>query len=273
MYVGLLTARFPGEMTFEQIARWSADAGFDALEVHTRHLAPQTVLADGGAAVRKVLEETGLRISSLAHYANFNRNNTPEAYADDMGKVLAAAEVLGVEVVCTLAGFADGDKSKTDTIREVLPGIFGPLADDAARRGLKIAFENWFATNLQGVDTFRALVEALPQANVGFNFDPSHLYWQRCDYLAAVAEFSGRIFHTHAKDTAVYPDKLAAVGVLAGGWWRYCIPGFGEIDWGRYILALRENGYDGVLSIEHEDRAFDAESGFRAGLKYLSQFV
>ena len=124
-----------------------------------------------------------------------------------------------------------------------------------------------------GVDCFRELVKVLPQSNIGFNFDPSHLYWQQCDYIAAVAEFKDRIFHVHAKDTATYADKLASIGVLGKGWWRYCIPGFGEIDWGRFILALKENGYDGVLSIEHEDRAFSAEDGFEAGIKYLSQFV
>ena len=61
--------------------------------------------------------------------------------------------------------------------------------------------------------------------------------------------------------------------MLEGGWWRYVIPGFGEIDWGRFILALREIGYDGVISVEHEDRAFSHEEGFEKALTHLSQFV
>ncbi len=273
MYVGLLTVPFRDQKNFREIAEWAAAEGFGGIEVHTMHLPAKEVLADDGKAVKQVLADTGMRISSIAHYTGINRNNTIEQYTGEMEDVIQAAEAIGVDVVCTLAGFPDDGKDKLATIKETLPGVFGPLSEKAARAGIKIAFENWFATNLQGVDTFRALVEALPQENIGFNFDPSHLHWQGCDILAAVEEFSDRIFHTHAKDTAIYADRLAAVGVLGRGWWRYCIPGFGEIDWGRYILALKENGYDGTLSIEHEDRAFNAEDGFRAGLKYLSQFV
>jgi sugar phosphate isomerase/epimerase len=273
MYAGLLTVRFGDTKNLEQIAQWASAAGYAALEVHTRHLPPADVLADGGAAVKKILEATGLKISGIAHYSCFNKNTTPEEYQKVMCQTIDAAALLGVDVVCALAGFPAEGKSKTQTIREVVPGVFAPIVARAAEKKIKIAFENWFATNLQNLDHFRALVDALPQEHVGFNFDPSHLHWQQIDYLAAVEEFKARIFHTHAKDVAIRTHVRDRVGVLEGGWWRYCIPGFGEIPWGRYVLALRENGFDGVLSVEHEDRAFDAESGFAAALKHLSLYV
>jgi len=273
MYVGLLTVPFRDE-TLESIAQWAAEAGYAALEVHTRHLDPKAVLADDGKAVKNLLAATGLRISSIAHYEIFNRGGaSPEPYVAKVKEVLAAAEALGLDTVCLLAGFPAEGKSKMDTIREDLPAVYEPLAADAAGRGIRIAFENWFATNLQHLDHFRALTEVLPAANVGFNFDPSHLYWQGIDYLAAVSEFGDRVFHTHAKDVALRKDVLARVGVLDGAWWRYVIPGFGDIDWGRFVLALREIGYDGVLSVEHEDKAFDAKAGFTAAVRHLSQFV
>lgn len=62
------------------------------------------------------------------------------------------------------------------------------------------------------------------------------------------------------------------VGVPGGGWWRYALPGFGDIKWGQYIGHLREVGYKGVLSIEHEDSTFGPEEGFRHGAHYLDQF-
>ena len=37
------------------------------------------------------------------------------------------------------------------------------------------------------------------------------------------------------------------------GWWRYRIPGLGEVDFRRYVDTLYEGGFDGVLSVEHED--------------------
>ena len=37
------------------------------------------------------------------------------------------------------------------------------------------------------------------------------------------------------------------------GWWRYRVPGRGEVDWRHLVDALYEGGFDGVLSVEHED--------------------
>ena len=84
--------------------------------------------------------------------------------------------------------------------------------------------------------------------------------------------FAKRIFHTHAKDTLVNRALRARVGILAAGWWRYCIPGFGNINWGEYTSHLRANGYDGVLSIEHEDECQTREDGFMRGAWHLEQF-
>lgn len=274
MYVGLLTARFKNEKNLEQIAAYAGEAGYEALEIHTRHLDIRGVLDDGGETVRKLMQTHGLRISSIAHYVPFNGDGaSPEPFVKDMTDVIAAAEALGVDTVCTLAGFETPGKTKMQTLREDVPDVFGPLAEQAARKNIRIAFENWFRSNLQHLDHFAACLDAIGKDNVGLNFDPSHLYWQRIDYLAALREFADRIFHTHAKDVALREDVLARVGVLDGSWWRYVIPGFGEIDWGRYILALREIGFEGAVSVEHEDSAFDSEGGFDKALRHLEQFV
>jgi sugar phosphate isomerase/epimerase len=95
--------------------------------------------------------------------------------------------------------------------------VYEPIVKEAASKNIKIAFESWYATNLQNLDHFRALTEALPQENVGFNFDPSHLHWQQIDYLASIEEFKARIFHTHAKDVQVRTHVRNRVGVLADG--------------------------------------------------------
>jgi len=99
--------------------------------------------------------------------------------------------------------------------------------------------------------------------------------------MAPIAMFGKRIFHTHAKDTLVNERQRAYLGVLGGkwyagvsggGWWRYAIPGFGNINWGQYIANLRDVGYKGVLSLEHEDATLGAEDGFRLGARHLNQF-
>jgi sugar phosphate isomerase/epimerase len=90
---------------------------------------------------------------------------------------------------------------------------------------------------------------------------------------AAVYEFRDRIFHVHAKDVTVEPVRLARVGYAGDGWWRYVLPGYGRIRWGEFIGTLRKIGYDGVLSIEHEDSAFPAEEGFVKATRYLNTLI
>ncbi len=211
MHVGLLTAPFPTTMAFADIAQWAASAGFSALEVSSgegRHLDPAVVMADGGAGVRAILARTGLRISALEFYRGIDYQ-APQVYQQQMRELIAMAGAVGAPLICTFAGFAGPGKSKERTIREDLPAVFSPLAEAAAKRGIGIAFENWFQTNLQHLGHFRALIQALPQPNVGFNLDPSHLHWQGIDYLSAVEEFKGRILHTHAKDVAVDQARRA----------------------------------------------------------------
>ncbi|NQT89181.1 sugar phosphate isomerase/epimerase, partial [bacterium] len=69
-------------------------------------------------------------------------------------------------------------------------------------------------------------------------------------------------------------DEVVAVrGNQCGGWWKYVIPGFGCVEWGKYIRRLRDIGFDGVLSIEHEDGSFTPEEGLEKGLQFLRLYA
>ena len=273
MHVGLLTSPFHNQ-NLKSIAQWAAKAGFKALEVPVgadAHLNPADVLADNGRAVKGILKDAGIGISSLACYRNWEPRET---YDQIMRDSILAAETLGVGVVCTFAGFPAPKKSKVQTLREVAPRVFEPLAREAEKCGVKIAFENWFETNLQNLECFRTAALALPQPNIGFNFDPSHLHWQGIDVVSMAEEFGARIFHTHAKDATLYREKASRLGPLATYQsFEFSIPGYGEVPWGPYIRALRKSQYDGVLSIEHEDGAFGVEEGFEKGLRFLSGLI
>ena len=278
MDVGLLTAPFRTE-SLEEVVEFAASAGFSALEVAVRpgspQLDPTNVGDDAARRVRDLLQRRGLRISSLACYLNTTEPD-PEQRKAVQQRLFAAVDAavsLGTDVVCTLAGMPMPGKDKMQTIEDEAPGALGPVIDYAGGKGVRIALENWFATNIQHLAHWERLFEVLPAANFGLNFDPSHLYWQQIDYLGAVEQFASRIFHTHAKDCEVQDHRLRRLGVLEQGWWRYVIPGFGRIDWGEYVAALRAVGYDGVLSIEHEDRTFSRDEGFEKGLAHLRQFV
>jgi sugar phosphate isomerase/epimerase len=276
MKVGMLTAPF-GNESFETVMDFAEMASIQCLEVPaqpgSRHIDAAKVNAQSVKEIRNALEERMLEITALCCYnPHITDPKQTKKIQGEAKKIITAAAKLEVPVVGMLAGFPAKDMSKLETIEKVLPKIFKPILTHARKHNIKIALENWFATCLEGVNTFEAIFEAIPDENFGLNYDPSHLYHMACDHLLPVTRFRDRIFHTHAKDTLVNKAVRAHVGIYAGGWWRYVVPGFGNIDWGEYVSHLRENGYDGVLSIEHEDSSQTREEGFMRGAWHLEQF-
>jgi sugar phosphate isomerase/epimerase len=278
--LGLLTAALPG-LTLEQIAEWAAANGFDLLEVACwpsasgaarRYAGVCHIDVDDFSAdeVRELLHRHGLEISSLAYYPNNLHPDREEREAANghLRKVVDAAAALGVPVVGTFAG-RDQTKNLPDNFVEFRK-VWPPLVDYAGERGVKVAIENcpmifsWDewpgGQNLASTPAaWREMFEIVPSDNFGLNLDPSHLVWLMVDYERAVYEFGPRILHAHAKDLELRRDGLYEHGTisLGMGWQVPRLPGLGEIDWGRFCAALYAVGYDGVLSVEHEDRGFE----------------
>lgn len=277
MYVGMLTAPVRTK-PLEELIPWAALIGVRAMEIDVSpgsNLDAATVTDARIAEVQALLAAHNMKISSLAAYGLMTgvTAERAEQSRQTLANAIRLAPRLGVDVVCTLAGFPAPGKSKLKTITEDLPAIFRPLLDLAGEQGVKLALENWYATNIQHLDHWAAIFGAIPDAHFGLNFDPSHLDWQGMDAVGAVYEFRNRIFHVHAKDVSVNQAKLGRVGFNGDGWWRYTLPGYGRIRWGDFITTLRDIGYDGVLSIEHEDGAFSAEEGFVKAARYLNTLV
>jgi sugar phosphate isomerase/epimerase len=274
MQVGILTAPF-GNEDLDFVIAFAKDNGFDALEINatpgSRHLDPSTATAQQLSEIRRKVADAGLVISSLAAYMNTTDPDPKNraAVADHLKKSVDAVHELGVDVVCCMAGMPVPGKNRMQTIEQDCAEVFPPILEHAKAAGVKLAMENWTATNIMHLGHWERIFQVLPQDNFGLNYDPSHLYWQGIDYLAAVDRFKDRIFHSHAKDTEVDEHRLRWYGNQEGGWWRYVIPGFGRINWGEYLARLRRSGYNGVLSIEHEDDALGREEGFILGKNYL----
>lgn len=275
MRIGMLTSPMADE-PLEKVADFAKQAGIACLEVAVDpgsvQLDPVTLDAGRAESVKKLVDDRDLEISALANYDNMTEPGKTEERQAFVKKMIDAAVLLGVPTICLQTGMPVPNMNKINTIKKVVPKVFGPLLAYAQERQVRIAVENYFETCLQGIDTFECLFETVQDANFGLNYDPSHLYHQQCNHLLPVTMFAKRIFHTHAKDTLVDVVERTRVGVYARGWWRYVIPGFGNINWGEYIGHLRMNGYDGVLSIEHEDSTFNRKQGFIHGARYLSQF-
>ena len=149
--------------------------------------------------------------------------------------------------------------------------VWPKLVDYAESRGVKIAIENcpmifsWDewpgGTNLASTPAiWDEMFEIVDSPSFGLNLDPSHLVWLQIDYERVVRDYASKLFHVHAKDMEIDRDGLYRYGTvsLGMGWQVPRLPGLGEVRWDRFIAALYRAGYDYVVSIEHEDRAFEA---------------
>ena len=298
MKLGFYTAALPGS-TLEQAARWGAESGFQAIEIAcwpiekaTRRYAGVTHInvteLDLAQAknILKMLDGYGLTISSLGYYPNPLHPDIEHRaiVIAHLMKVIEAAEALEVPNVGTFIG---NDKNKTIPQNLVdYAKIWPPIIKFAKERGVKIAIENcpmifsydeWpGGNNLASTPAiWRKMWEIIPDDNFGLNLDPSHLILQMIDYERVVREFAGKIFHVHAKDLHIDHEGLYNNGVLSQGmgWQVPRLPGLGDMDWAKFIAALTSVGYDYVVSIEHEDRAFEGNEELVKRGFYLSRDV
>ena len=127
---------------------------------------------------------------------------------------------------------------------------------------------------------WRELFRRIESDNFGLNYDPSHFLWQGMDYIKPIYEFRDKMFHIHFKDIKIQKDKLAECGIMAYplDYMQPKIPGLGDIDWGAFVSALTDIGYDGYACVEVEDRAFEGSrekviKSLSQSRKYLEQFV
>jgi sugar phosphate isomerase/epimerase len=282
MKLGIFTAAFPGK-SLEEVAAWTAENGFETLEIacwplekaSRRYAGVNTIdVVDFDSAkakeVHAILDNYGLSISALGYYPNpmYADPEHREKVIDHLKKVFLAAELLEVDIVGTFVG-RDKDKNIPDNL-EAFAEIWPPIVKYAADHQVKIAIENcpmifsydeWPGGNnlASSPALWKKMWEIIPDDNFGLNLDPSHLILQMIDYERVVFDFKDKIFHVHAKDLEIDREGLYQNGVLSQGmgWQVPILPGLGDIDWGNFISALYRVGYDYVISIEHEDRAFE----------------
>jgi sugar phosphate isomerase/epimerase len=280
MKLGLLTSCLP-EWSLEEIAGWAGEHGFEALELAAwpslgdRPFTASHVAADrfdGAEAerVRAALDSNGLELSALAYYDN-NLASDPterEAYHSHLRACIDTAAELGGVPVGTFIG-RDPGRTVAENLREA-ERVMPPLVDYAGERGVALMIENcvmegWHPDGAPGNLAYSPeLWEWMFGLGFYLNFDPSHLLWLGIDPVEALRPYVDRVIHAHAKDAEVFPAERNRYGFFGRlgtreqhpwdmGWWRYRLPGSGEVDFRRYVDTLYEGGFEGVLSVEHED--------------------
>ena len=294
MKLGFLTACLP-KLSLEEIADWAVAHGYEALEVAAwpdlgdrpfvaTHLNVETFGTQDVQRVRDIFDSRGLQLSSIAFYDN-NLHPDPEqrrAINQHVMRCIDAAALLGVPSVGTFVG-RDWNKSVAENLR-MAEEVFKPLVEHANMHGVKIVIENcvmegWHPDGYPGNLAYSPeLWEWMFGIGLYLNYDPSHLVWMGIDPIAAIKPYINYVVHAQAKDIETFPELRNRYGYPGRavvrenpwdvGWWRYRVPGLGEVNWKKLIDVMYEGGFNGTLSVEHEDPIWGGnEENVKVGLE------
>jgi sugar phosphate isomerase/epimerase len=299
MQLGFVSAILP-DLSLAEVARFAAETGYTCVELMcwpvskaerryagVTHVDVTDFTSAKADDVRRIMADAKVAISGLGYYPNPlspNREESDLATAH-LRKVIQAAALLGLKTVNTFIG-RDWKSSVDDNWPRLLE-VWKPLVKFAEGNGIRIGIENcpmlfsrdeWpggknIATSPK---IWRRLFNDIGSANLGLNYDPSHMIWQRMDYLRPMREFKDRLFHVHAKDVRMDRERLDDVGILAhpNEYHTPKLPGMGDVDWGNFFSVLTDVGYNGPVCVEVEDRAYEGSLNARkASLKQSHTFL
>ena len=292
MKLGFIT-----EYSEERVA-FAGRAGFDCLEVRAEPGSPLDLNKLSDTDIAKVADtfaKNNVAVGTL-QCAMQHLHSDPQVRAENNAyfeKALRTAKQFGTNIVMTQIYIERGLKPETQIA--AYKEVFSRFAEIAEKENIIIPIENcphWIGYPLSvgnlaaSPELWDAMFDAVPSKRIGLEFDPSHLLWMGIDYIKAIRKYGDKILAFHAKDTEMLEDGANQYGILGrqigstndwdSGWWRYRIPGWGDLDWQGIFRALNDISFDGVMVIEHEDPVFGGprtDEGLLLGLRYLKQFM
>ncbi|MFH5801414.1 sugar phosphate isomerase/epimerase family protein [Haladaptatus sp. CMAA 1911] len=311
MKVGVLTVVL-GSESLDEAIEYLDGIGVNAVElgcggfVGDDHLPKETYLDDDSARteLQNVLEAHGMDVSALATHNNPLHPDDDRAAHDDeeLRDAIRLASQLDVGTVTTFSGLPGGASNDTTPNwitapwpnehgealdyqwEEVAVPYWAEINDFADEHDVNVAIEmhpNMLVYEPTGMMRLREETGN----RIGANFDPSHLYWQGIDVTEAIRYLGeeGAIHHFHAKDTGLYESNARIKGYLDTSpytdemdrsWlFRSVGYGHGEQHWKEIVSTLRMIGFDGVLSIEHEDSLTSGREGLEKAVEVLNRAV
>jgi sugar phosphate isomerase/epimerase len=293
-----------GGLPFHDMLNHAQRMGVSGVEVNTcgwstaPHFDLKGMLGNKPAqtAYKQAFADRGLELISL----NANGNPlhpTDPAQAQGLRNTIRVAGEMGIKTVCTMSGLPAG--KATDTMpnwvvsswppetqailryqwEERLLPFWTEIVALASENGVeRIALElhgNQCVYNVPSLKKLRAAVGPV----VGANLDPSHLFWMGADPLTAAQALGDALYHVHAKDTLLNAPVQATTSLLENGSlmdiparsWSYITLGFGHGEewWRQFCYRLKMAGYDGWLSIEHEDVLLNSLEGLEKSVTLL----
>ncbi len=297
------------QMGVEEALKYLSGLGVDSLEIGAggypgkAHLDPKECLADPGKAeeLKALLKKYNMKLSAVACHGNPVHPNRAEAqrFHEEFVDAMKVAVILDVDTIIGFSGCpGDCEDSKNPNWvtcawpteyqeildwqwNQVLIPYWKETAKLAAGIGIKkIAFEMHPGFCVYNPSTLLKLREAVGEI-IGANVDPSHLFWQGIDPCEAIKMLKGAIYHFHAKDTRIDGANTARIGVLdtkpyrdiLNRSWVFCTVGYGHSKdvWNNIMSTLKAVGYDGAISIEHEDSLMSPREGLEKAIAFLKE--
>ena len=307
MQIGVFTALFQN-LPFEEALDKAVAAGVTAVEIGAGGYpgeahCPVDELLGSESSRKKYIEaitSRGLTLSALSVHNNPVHPNPEVAKKadEDIRKAVQLAQLLEVPVVNGFSGLpagAPGD-SMPNWVTCPWPPHFLEILDYqwnemtipywqdtgtfVEEHGIKFGFEMHPGMLVYNVETMLKLRNAVGPM-LGCNFDPSHLFWNGVDPVAAIRKLGDAIVHVHGKDCYVDEINISVNGcndnkpygdILNRAWtFRSIGYGHGATVWKDIISALRLIGYDYVISIEHEDAIMSTDEGLAKGVAMLKE--
>lgn len=299
------------QMGLEESLAYLSGLGVDSLEIGAggypgkAHLDPKEYLANPEKAeeLKALLKKYNIKLSAVACHGNPVHPNkeTAARFHEEFVDAMKVAVMLGVDTIIGFSGCpGDCEESKNpnwvtcawppeylDILdyqwNEVLIPYWKETTKLAAEIGIKkIAFEMHPGFCVYNPATLLKLRAAVGDM-IGANVDPSHLFWQGMDPCEAIKELKGAIYHFHAKDTKIDAVNTAKNGVLdtqsygdiLNRSWVFRTVGYGHSAevWNNIISTLKAVGYDGAISIEHEDGLMSPKEGLEKAIAFLKEAI
>lgn len=309
MKVGVFSVLLSSE-PFESVLDYFCSIGVQAVEVGTgaypgnAHCNVDALLKNDRKCSEflDAIKSRDLVLSSLSCHGNPLHPNRKFAkqHDDIFRKTVLLAKKIGHDVVTTFSGAPGGHPGAKQPNwvtcawppdylevldyqwKKVAIPYWKKTAAFAAKNGVKVAFEMHPGFLVYNPETLLKLRKSCGN-NLGANFDPSHLFWQGIDPNAALRELKGCVYHVHAKDCAIDAANTLRNGVLdtkhygdeLNRSWIFRTVGYGHGRefWNAFVSTLRMIGYDGALSVEHEDSLMSPREGLEKAVSFLNDVI
>ncbi len=228
--------------------------------------------------IMDIVAPTGQPITALGLYCNPIQY---EEHKENLKIAIDNAHLLGTDTVCTFAGALEGK-----SVDEAMPGfkkVFTELAQYAADRGVRIAFENcpmggsWrheTCNIAHNPNAWDRMFSEVPYDNIGLEWEPAHAIKQLIDPIAELKKYGSKIFSVHGKDTTVDWDGIRHQGFDLYSGKNFCpdrMPGFGDTNWRDVFTTLHQVGYTGDVTIEgYHDNVYNGDWEMTAQMHALN---